>query len=343
MLYIILFGLLFLFACSNERVNDLLFKISFLSILFLTCFRSPSLGIDTAGGYYYYFQYIQNGINLSWVEPFWIFLNKLAIWTGLEYQGVLIFSGIISLVPIYYIISKTCVNKSFAFAIYYGLYFILYSFNLVRQNIAISIALLSILMYLKQKYFIAFLCFIAGFMFHHSILVVLIFLLVKKINLSFGKFVALLVCSYALGIILSNQFFFFIAGGYAKNLLLHDSYSGFRSSIMKPAIFTLAFNMFFLTIVFSQFEKIKKNSWFLMVLIGIIVMNLTMRLGQGSRVVLYFSIAQAIFIPNYIRNIDEKNDKFIISLLYVGFLGINFIRILIDQWDTVCPYTFFWL
>lgn len=342
MLYIILFVLLFLFACSNERVNRILFKASFLSILLLTCLRSPSLGIDTADGYFKYFTYIQSGLDLYWVEPAWIFINKLAIWTGLGYQGVLAFAGIVSLVPIYYVITKTCANKCFAFAIYYGLYFVLFSFNLVRQNLAVSIALLAVYMYLKKKYLVALLCIILGFMFHHSVLYVLIVLLFFKLNVSFGKMIILLVVSYVLGILISDQFFFLAAGGYSGNLLKDNGYTGFRTSIVFPAIFTMLFNIFFMIVLFPRFEKIKTNPFFLMVLAGIIVMNLTLRLGQGTRVVLYFSIAQALFFPNYIRSIDERNDKFIVCSLYVTYLCVNFFRMLFAQWDTVCPYEFFW-
>lgn len=342
MLYIILFGLLFLFACSDERVNVWLFRASFLSILLLTCFRSPSLGIDTADGYFKYFQYIQDGLTLRWVEPFWILLNKLAIWMGLGYQGVLIFSGIISLIPVYYVINKTCVNKCFALSIYYGLYFVLFSFNLVRQNIAISVALLAMYFYFEKKTYLAIACIFVGFMFHHSILLVLFLPLFVKIKVGLGKTIILLIVSFFWGLLIRDQFFFYVAGSYAGNLLSDDGYSGFRTSIVVPAIFTIVFNIFFVTILFSHLKNFSKNPWYLVVLAGVIMTNLTLRLGQGTRVVLYFSVAQAIFFPNYIRTIDDKNDKFIISILYVCFIGVNFIRMLISQWDTVCPYSFFW-
>ena len=71
-------------------------------------------------------------------------------------------------------------------------------------------------------------------------------------------------------------------------------------------------------------------------------MNLTMRLGQGTRVVLYFSQAQAIFMPNYIKKIENGQDRLIVCFLYVTFLSANFLRMLILSWNEVCPYSFFW-
>ncbi len=308
----------------------------------MVCLRSPSIGVDTAGGYFKYFQYIQAGSDLSWVEPAWIYINKICIWIGAGYQGVLALSGILSLIPVYYVIKKSCSNSCFALAVYYGMYFVLFSFNLVRQNIAISFAFLAMFFFVNKKMYNALLFFCLGFLFHNSVLVVLVLIFFLKINMSFAKTILLLAGSFFAGLLLSDDFFFVVSGEYSRDLLDSGGYAGFRNSIFLPATFALLLNIFIIAILLPQFDKIKNNPWYLITLMGLIVMNLTVRLGQGTRVVLYFSIAQVIFIPNYIKSIEQRNEKCLTTVLYVAYLGMNFCRILFQTWDDVCPYTFFW-
>lgn len=343
MVYIVFFIVLFLFACVHERWDNLLFKIASFALLVLVCLRSQTIGIDTTYGYRYYFQYIQEGLNLNWLEPLWIFINKLSIWFGLGYQGVLIFAGLFTLLPVFYVISKTCNNKRFALAIYYGLYLCLFSFNIMRQCVAISFILLAAYLYIAKKYRTALLSFIVATMFHSSAFIALPLVLFFKLNVDFKKIILLFIATYFLGIFLNDQFFFTITGSYSKNLLATDGYTGFRSSIVIPAIFCFIFNVFFLIVLFPEYNKLKNDSWLLMVILGVLMMNMTMRMGQGTRIVLYFSQAQAIFIPNHIRKFENERDKLIICFLYSAFLGANFFRMLILSWNEVCPYSFFWL
>lgn len=341
MIYIYFFIALFIFSFSKGK--SVLYKVSLFAILCLTCFRAQHIGVDTADGYLSYFTSIKSNIYLGFVEPGWILLNKFSILLGLDYQGVLILSGILTLLPISYVIQRTCKNQSYALAIYYGMYFVLNSYNLMRQMIAISFTLLAIFFYIKKKYSLSIFWFILGLSFHKSIIVILpiiCFLRLKAIR--YSKILILIIISFIGGLLLSDSFFFLISGSYSHYFLNSGSLAGFRNSLLKPALLALAFDAFFLFLIYFNYKIIRSDPWFLVSLLGVIVMNLTMRMGQGTRIVLYFSQAQMICLSNHLQNIKPYNNKIILNIVYISYLMINFMRILINQWESLNPYRFFW-
>ena len=342
MIYLITFGLLFLFSLTRGKKNKFFFKLFFLFLLLLTCFRGRTVGIDTSGGYYENYLEVLNGNSLPWMEASWTILNRISISLGMGYPGVLTISGFLTLLPVGYVINKKCDNRCFALALFYGMYFVLYSFNLMRQCIAISFSLLAVFFYSDRKFIKSGIWLILGILFHKSALIVLAIIPFLMFRFTFARVVIVLVVSFVAGVLLSNRIFVLLSGKYATNLLVDDGYSGFRDSILMPAIFTAAFNAFFLFTAMLDFENLKKNHWFLISLLGVIVMNLTMRLGQGTRIVLYFSLSQVVFLSNYISRMENKRNKPIIASLLFLYLAANFFRILNSQWDSLLPYVFFW-
>lgn len=342
MIYICIFVLLFIFSLTEDKLNERLFKLSTAATLCLTGFRSPGLGIDTAGGYYEYYQYVSAGVRLSWLEPAWELINRLAIMLGLGYSGVIMISAALTIFPVAYVINRTVNNKCFSFAIYYGMFFVLFSFNLMRQCIAVSFALLAVYYYINGRFLKSALGLVAGLMFHKSVVVIIPLIFFLKLKIRYVDTVMLVAVSYLCGLLLSDDFFVFISGQYAVNFLNTGGYAGFRSSITLPALFSFVFSLFFLFLIRISYDKTQRGPWYLVSLLGVVVMNLTMRLGQGTRIVLYFSQAQMIFFANYINGIENRQNKRIIIMVFLLYLAVNFYRILYSQWNTLCPYNFFW-
>ena len=73
-------------------------------------FRGLTVGIDTAGGYYSYYNTVLNGGHLTWVEPAWELLNSISIRLGFGYQGVLVFSAMLTIIPIYIVLKNRSAN-----------------------------------------------------------------------------------------------------------------------------------------------------------------------------------------------------------------------------------------
>lgn len=341
MIYVSIFILLALFSLTKGKTNDRYYKVMFIWILFITCCRSSQIGIDTAGGYYSYYKYILGGGDLGFVEPSWIVLNKLSIELGLGYSGIIAMSGLLTLIPVAFVINKTCDNKCFAMLIYYGSYYVLNSFNIMRQCIAISFILLAIYYYINNRFVYSGIWFIIAFLFHKSAIVALVIIVFLKLEFKFSRIVVILLSTYLIGLFVSAKLFYLVSGRYA-NYLVSDGYGGFRESIFLPAIMAAILNVFFVFVVWPEYDRVKCNPWFLISIVGIIFMNMTVRLEQGTRVVLYFTQAQMVFVPNYVRSLKNKNNKKVISCLFVIYLALNFYRILHTQLDSLLPYKFFW-
>lgn len=342
MVYIATLIMLFAFSKTKGKLNDKLFLFCTAFVLIVTCFRSPEIGIDTAGGYYKYFLAVQKGTHLTWVEPAWEPLNVIALHLGLGYQGVIAFAGLLYILPFAYVISETSDNKCYSLALYYAMYFVLISYNMMRQMVAVSFSLLVVHFFQEKKMVKAFLSLVIGFCFHKSIIVVLPLLVFIRLRFGFFSTVMMVALSFIIGVGTPKRVFLLLTGQYSRNLLSTDGYAGFRSNILIPAFLALLFSVFFLFVIYFEFEDIKYNVWYLMSLFGLIVMNLTIQMGQGTRIVYYYSQAQVFFFPKYFDAIQQQVNKRFLKAFYYCYLLFNFFRILLSQWDTLTPYRFFW-
>ena len=342
MIYISTLLMLCLFARAKGEKDKRLFELGVLLILVVTCLRSPNIGIDTAGGYLEDFNAVASGYHLGWLEPAWEPLNKLAIELGFGYQGVIAFAGVLAILPVAYVIRKISKNECYSLALYYGMYFVLYSYNLMRQMIAVSFALMAIYFYYEKKYKWTFFWLVLGVMFHKTILFVLPVFVFTRFRLKYSMTVIITLVSLLLGAFLPSEVFYVIAGHYAGNLAGTDGYSGFRTSILVPVVMAAILSVFFLFITYYGRRKLEGNMWYMMSLLGIIVMNLTVKMGQGTRMVFYFSQAQVLFIPEHLKNSEIPSNRRFVKAIYFIYLFMNFFRVLLNQWDTVTPYRFFW-
>ena len=341
MIYIFILVLLFLFSFTKGKLNDKLFIFGILLLLIVTCLRNPQIGIDTKGGYYLNYTYAEQGIRLTWIEWGFELVNRMCVFFGLGYQGVIAISGILTIIPVSFVIYKSSVNKCLVLSVYYAMYYVLFSYNMMRQMIAVSFALLSMYFFNHNKKCKALLFLIIGFLFHKSIIVILPLILLKRFSAKYSVSVVAVSISLILGILLKKEFFYLIVGSYSNYLDDIGGYNGFRTSLVMPVLMALAFSMLFLFITYFNYSKLSRNKWYWVSLIGVMVMNLTVRLGQGTRIVLYFSQAQMMFLPEHIKTIDKKTNRIIIKSVYYTYLLLNFFRILLSQWDSLTPYRFF--
>lgn len=342
MIYITILFVLLMFSRAKPKLNSKLFMLGIFVILLTTCFRSPFIGIDTMGGYYEDYKEVVAGTRLTWMEPAWEVINRISIVLGFGYQGVIAIAGLLTILPVACVLTKVSDNRCLSLAIYYGMYFILYSFNLMRQMIAVSFAFLAIYHYTQKKWMYVALALCVGFLFHKTILFALPLFIFVRLDMRYLTTVAITLGSLLVGIMLPTQAFYSLTGRYSTNLSATDSYSGFRSGILFPAMMAMLFSLFFLFITYFGYSRIKGDTWYRMALLGVIVMNLTLKLGQGTRMVLYFSQAQAVFLPRHLKSSRNLTNRRIVKCVYYLYLFVNFSRILLDQWDTLTPYMFFW-
>ena len=346
MIYIVNF--LAFFASAFTKQKDKIYNICCIYLILFCGFRTMKIGQDTSSGYFINFGYIKSGMDVHWLEKGWVFLNKFAITLNLGYQGVLFFAGLLMLLPVFYIIKKESNNKMLSLALYYGMYFVLYSFNLMRQSVAISLGGLFLYFWKTKKYKSAIVSLLIAFLFHKTVLLVCVIPLFMRIRLSVKKIFAILIISLGIGGVLSPQLIIKLAGPYASYFSMNDGYSGFRDSIIVPFLFAAVVCVFFgIFFYFSikQNVEVEKNIWLYTCVAGLILMNLTLQIGQGTRLVLYYSLSQILFVPQYIGKVNKKATKRSLIILFIVYLMLNFVRMLISESKYLIPYDnilFFW-
>ena len=362
MIYIVIFFVLFLTSLNEAKSNWLLspiesdnrpyqknanrrraFYVCLIALILFSGFRGKSIGIDTADGYYAHYLHVAAGGELEWEEPAWRAVNKIAVTLNLGYPGVLTLSSMMTLLPIGYALLKKCRNPCYGLFIYYGLYMTLYSFNLMRQCIAIAWVFLGIYFFERKNYVSTALAVAVAVLFHTSAVLAGLIIVFSKWRLNYPSVFLLFVMSFFIGLVLNESAFSLLLGKYAHYLNNMNGYAGFRNHMLLPVIFTAMVDLFFLALFSLRANDKVTDIWHKTTVLGIVIMNLTMRLGQGTRVVLYFSQAQAVFLPSYVESLRSKQNRFTVKLLYFTFLFANFMRNLLSQTDSLIPYRFFWM
>lgn len=340
MLYIFNFFFFFLASFSNKKYHKVLFIIFVIYLICFGGFRADTIGVDTANGYKTYWNLYLKGISLPYVEPSWIFLMFLCNKLNLGYQGLIFISELLCVIPISYVIlKKENINIILSLAIYYGMFFYLHSFNLIRQSIAMSFCLLFAYFFYEKKYYKAIFSFILAFLMHKSAVIFLVAIFFNKLFLTKTKIVFLCFTTFCAGLLFSKKFFILLAGPYAG--YLENSEFGFRNMSITLILLSVLMNLFLISYIVIGSRKNLSSFWLKTLVLGMASMNMTMTLELGTRLVLYFTQAQIIFYSEYFNK--KRYDKNFLFFILILYFFINFIKILLGQWDSLTPYIPFFL
>jgi hypothetical protein len=192
------------FAYLAEHGNTRLFRLCCRVVVFLSLWIPASLRYGTGTDYFNYVG-IFNNIDNSTQEVGWILLNKLIHFLGLSSQWVFVFSSFLLYFSLCFIIKRK--NYCYSMIFYILLFFYFKSFNIIRQQIAVSFIICAITVLEDKKYIKFVLSMFFAFMFHVSALFILPFLLFK--NLKFRRRIVLITITI-LGIIILFRFNFLI-------------------------------------------------------------------------------------------------------------------------------------
>ena len=340
MIYVFIFFFLFLASFSDKKYHKVLYIALIAFLIFFGGFRADTIGVDTAGGYKTYWNLYLNGNPLSFVEPAWFFLMSLCVRFNLGYSGLIFISELLCILPTSYVIYKQKNNNIiFSLAIYYGMFFFLHSFNLIRQSIAMSFCLLFAYFFYEKKYYKAIFSFVLAFLMHKSALIFIIAIFFNKFVLTRTRIIFLCFITFCAGLLLSKRFFIILAGPYAG--YLENSSFGFRNMSMSLILLDILMNVFLISYILLGKRKNLSSFYLKTLVLGMLCMNMTMTLELGTRLILYFTQAQIIFYPEYFK--IKRNDKNILFCVLVLYFFVNFIKILIGQWDSLTPYRLFFL
>jgi hypothetical protein len=362
---IILIILLYSYIIEHIEVNKTIknkntisqYQLIFI-ILFLMCaLRSSSVGRDIPG-YELVYEWTKevdfNNFNYVYFENGYIFLSKICIFLGINFQYFLSICYAIILLPLYLFINKYSKDKILSIIIF--VCYIYFEFDLtgLRQAISMSISLIGLMILLNKnrlKYFYFILVITIAILFHkgaYICLLILPFMLITDIivytlSIISVSFISLLLRKYLL--VQIKDFF-----GKASFSTEANIYIGLNF------IFLLLVGVFFLIIQVKE-KKVKLSNniiecdlisnyqaddFFLKIYFLSIIVALFFGKETSARSYMYLNQVLIVLLPNNIIKLPEK-DKMVFSTFLVAFLFIFFIiNTLIHNPFDIVPYKFYW-
>lgn len=332
--YITLAVWLSLCALIGRKFRDLIwFNIFLLSLI--NGLRHVQIGIDTAN-YYDIWEWINEGGG-EFIEPAWYLLNKSIQCMGGGYNLLLWIVALMTFIPIGYTAKKYTNNPSLTLLFYFFITFYLQSLNIMRQILTVSLVLIGydFLLQDKKLKYIKYTCItLIACTFHTSAICSFFVLIANKIKLSIKIIIFLFGASLCVSFILNPQFISLFIGDYAVYI---QNGAGIREDILSAYILGILVNSFYV-LLFATIKKEYQNTWFMKVyFLGIILMNLTTQLELGTRIILYYTIAQIFIYPLYLENNRFKH-KFIAPLLLFTYAIVLFFKLLNGDPLQICPY-----
>ncbi|WP_455664383.1 EpsG family protein [Phocaeicola sp.] len=330
--YILIWAYLLICSLTCQRKNILWGNILVLSVI--AGLRAVTVGVDTKN-YLRIFEWIADGGG-EFIEPGWFYLCKMVLSFGMEYNMLLWIVSVMTLIPVAFVVSQKSPNPSLSIFFYYSLYFYLNSFNIMRQILSVSFVFLGYI-YLEQgrkKAYVFWVCIAT--LFHLSALSALGLLWIDKIKLTSAKIILLLCLSFLLGsLVINDMLLAYIIGDYA------NATKGLRESLGGVYVLGLLVNSFFLIIYFTTYKNKRNSFWMKIFFIGLVCMNLVMRMELSGRIILYFTISQIILLVQYVYvlcRIREKKYMFLLVLVYVMSIFMKILILANIPGRSVIPY-----
>lgn len=332
-LYIIIWLLLLL---ASKYPQKKVFYISLFLLSLLAGLRGNVIGFDTHI-YNDIFSWIKEGTNYP-IEPSWYYLNK---YVGLLGGGFNFFLWVVSFLTLFILgiaLVRCSPSPIFSLFLYYSLYAYLNSFNGMRQFLAISLVIAGYTYLPNLKKFL--MCVLVAASFHFSAIFSLFALFYRFLVMKCGIVIIILLISFLLGLVLNDELFSLLTGPYAQYL---DSDFGYRENLISAVILVIFMDLLFCWCFFTSTGAFKQSIWTKIFFFAIVLINATLQLKLGARVILYFTLVQILYFPNYL-NCNIVKNKLLLKSIVIVYVAIVFMKILIlgnlGEYS-VYPYKFF--
>lgn len=317
-------------------------------------FRGLNVGADTYAYYRLYYLIPQLSENLySYIFSsrdigFTLIRYICYIFSGgswLVYQFIL---GIITYLPIIYVINKYSDDVPFSLLLYIFTLSFFCGFNGTRQTIAVNIIALGYYeAFLKQNWKKVFIILIIAFLFHSTVILVIPFLYLSKFHINSKQIkIAILILIFSF-IFLWDLWSYIIAflDNVGQEKLAAD-YGNIDASSRGSSL--LRAIVVFSPVVLAHFyqkklfeENIESEKEMILIIFAGLFSLLSMKFWIFSRIALYFNIMTVMFVPRLLKNYSDKYQKLrkiIIGLAYFLYM----IALLLHGDGHYYPYYFWW-
>ena len=334
----------FIFSYKNSEFKTLLFLIIVgLQLVLLGGLRDITIGTDTFvyAAEYETFQ-MYSFAQYSRLEYGYVFIMSLLSYLNAHFNWLLITMSAIIVFFIFKGIHNISTNIFLSVYLFVSMYLYYYSFNVIRQCIAVAICFFGYKYLLNRNLIKYALCVFMAAQFHTTAYIMLpvyfIYILAKQKKL----FLIFLVISYFV-IVFINPFINFALRilpryiGYLDSFYM-DSFVGMRYVLVYGAVV-----MFGLFIALKYKIDKKFLLEFLFICLAFVLNILTVYgFAMFARLAWYFTIYSIIFIPNCMSKISNKHMKVVLYILVFSTTFIYHFYFLSVNYHRITPYLLFW-
>ena len=330
---------------SVRKTGMVLYSLGGLQLLLVSVLRSTEVGGDLKN----YLPTFQNIANHSWngliqdfgFEPGYVLLNKIcSVFSDDDF--ILLFACGIICVPLYInFLRHNSRIPYLSLLLFIGMGFYTSTLSMLRQAIAIAIVING-LPYIEKRQFGRFLCTVLlGASFHFTALIFLILYPISRIKIGWGYF----------AIVLSGAALFSLTiGRSVLAFMINRLYSLYEGNEVRGEGYTMLFFLIAVT-AFGLFvrsriplnERKQQDIFYHMMILACGLQFLSLQFSLFARIILYFSSALMVFVPNTISMIKPAGPKAVMHLVWIGFIFFYFTTAIIGPNSSgIVPYTFFW-
>jgi hypothetical protein len=207
--------------------------------------------------------------------------------------------------------------------------------NIMRQMIAVTIVFYGYTLLEKEKPKHFLLSVLFASLFHYSALVSTCILFLRKRSLS-NKivFVSIGISMLLgwLGIMSRASIFKGIVWQYS-----HHLDTQMRTDIILPLVLSFILSVFFLFVYYSSTDMLKHSLWMKLFWVAVLFNNTLVCVITGTRVVMFFSIAEVLLLPMYLQK-NKFNNILIPMSITVLYLGCFLFSLLSIKSAASLPY-----
>lgn len=324
---------------NTQRGKIIILCLSFVEMFAIASLRDYKVGADTLN----YVEAYKTICNLPWselftvdFEPGYIVYNKLLGLITPNPRILFVVSGAFISFAICKFVYRYSCDVALSMIIFICMTFFFHSLNILRQFLAISIALSGI-KYIEHNQFFKYLIIVVfATSFHYTAFIMLVLYPLSKFNLSFLNALIILFICGIISKILGRSLLQNILVLYYQQYSLNTSFEG-----------GLNMMLFLIVITFSCFLVLyKKNDkrtklFKAMMLLACCLQVFALDFSLFARVVNYMSIGMLIFIPNVLGEIKNPHINLAAKAICYIIIIFYFLKIgLIDNLDCAVPYMF---
>ena len=291
--YLLIYALLLVMSFYS-KANKYTLLLVMIAFSLLIGFRGLSVGADTRE---YYDMYSRIGLSGYYrqTEILYGYANYFAFQMRMPFQW---FQSLLTFFALFTHKTITRYSPHYGFSAFllFSLYFVFYAMNIYREMLAcfIGVSAIPLLEKSKKDKIFLYYCLVAlASGFHNSALILVLFPLAKKLNISRSLSYSLIILTLIMGIVLPYNFLGGYLGVYDR-LVETDVNTRSENEVILAVFLAIYWIGEFFLIDKMSTITFKSRIYYKILFLGVLANNLLIKQALGLRVILYFNILKLL-------------------------------------------------